>query len=161
MGDGDEAYKLFNMLNPINHTRSPQDLERYKVEPYVVVADIYSHPQHVGRGGWTWYTGSASWLYRVAVEYILGLKLHGDHFTLEPCIPSHWPNYALSFRHGETTYGISVENDHGGTCRVESVVLDGQTVQSGKVPLLKDGQKHEVRVTLAAGGRIVSATDSR
>ena len=120
-------------------------------EPYVEVADIYSHPQHVGRGGWTWYTGSASWLYRLGIEYMLGLKLHGDHFTVEPCIPSNWPGYTMTYRHGETTYKIAVENKQGGTCQVASVELDGAAAPGCKIPLTNDGKEHNVRVVLVPG----------
>ena len=157
MGDGDGAYRLFEMLNPINHAaevgdrttpQSPIPDPRYMVEPYVIAADVYSHPQHTGRGGWTWYTGSASWLYRLGVEYMLGLKLHGDHFTVEPCIPSHWPGYSMVYRRGETSYHISVENSAGATCQVEAIELDGSPLPGCKVPLVDDRQRHEVRVTM-------------
>jgi cyclic beta-1,2-glucan synthetase len=171
MGDGDGAYRLFGMLNPINHTGTPEETARYMAEPYVIAADVYSHPQHMGRGGWTWYSGSASWFYRLGVEYILGLKLRGDHFVVEPSIPSHWPGYGMTVRHGGHSYHIRVEMKDGlntgslnshqhpeGTrkmdlCQVESVELDGTLLHDRKVPLSRnassdDGQ-HEVRVTLA------------
>jgi cyclic beta-1,2-glucan synthetase len=152
MGDGDGAYHLFQMLNPVNHARTPEEAARYKAEPYVIAADVYSHPQHLGRGGWTWYTGSASWFYRLGVEYILGLKLHGDHFTIEPCIPSHWPGYSLTYRHRDTSYRISVKNSAGdelsGGCDVKAVELDGASLPNRKVPLVDDGQRHEVHVVV-------------
>ncbi|MEP6774663.1 MAG: hypothetical protein ABJA50_03630, partial [Chloroflexota bacterium] len=151
MGDGDKAYSLFKILNPRTHTSTPDKTAHYMAEPYVEVADIYSHPQHVGRGGWTWYTGSASWLYRLGIEYMLGLKLHGDHFTVEPCIPSHWPGYTMTYRHGETTYKIAVENKEGGTCQVASVELDGAAALDCKIPLANDGKEHHVRVVLVPG----------
>jgi cyclic beta-1,2-glucan synthetase len=147
MGDGDGAYKLFDMMNPINHTRTHEELARYKVEPYVIVADIYTHPQHIGRGGWSWYTGSASWYYRLAVEYILGLKRHADHLTVEPCLPSHWPGYTMTYRFGKSTYHITVENEEGasGAGRVE---MDGSTLRGGKIPLVDDGAEHQVKVVM-------------
>ena len=150
LGDGDRAYSLFQMLNPLTHSATPQDVAQYMVEPYVEAADIYSQPQHMGRGGWTWYTGSASWLYRLGVEYMLGLKLHGDHLTVEPCIPSAWPAYTMTYRHGSTTYRISVDNSAGGTCKVASVDLDGAPLPDRKVCLADDGKQHEVRVVLGS-----------
>jgi cyclic beta-1,2-glucan synthetase len=148
MGDGDGAYRLFQMLNPTNHARTPEEAGRYKAEPYVIAADIYSHPQHRGRGGWTWYTGSASWFYRLGVEYILGLKLHGDHFTIEPCIPSHWPGYSMTFRYRNSRYHISVEAAFGATREAELVELDGSPLPDGRVPLVNDGKTHEVRLLM-------------
>jgi cyclic beta-1,2-glucan synthetase len=158
MGDGDGAYRLFRLLNPIEHTRTADEIARYMAEPYVIAADVYSHPQHIGRGGWTWYTGSASWFYRLGVEYILGLKLRGDHFTVEPCIPSHWPGYSMTFRHGTDIYHIKVEkkhelNMHQSIFQVGSVELDGTLLNDRKVPLSSDtssvdGQQHEVCVML-------------
>jgi len=158
MGDGDGAYRLFSMLNPIEHTLTEGDIARYMTEPYVIAADVYSHPQHIGRGGWTWYTGSASWFYRLGVEYILGLKLHGDHFTVEPCIPSHWPGYSMTFKHGANRYRIKVEKGHDlntqqSVFQIESVELDGAILHDRKVPLScdassNDGQQYEVRVML-------------
>jgi cellobiose phosphorylase len=148
-GDGDGAYRLFEMLNPMNHARTPEEIALYRAEPYVIAADVYSHPQHIGRGGWTWYTGSASWFYRLGVEYILGLKLHGDHFTIEPRIPSHWPGYKMIYKHGTSSYRISVENPRGGTqvqTSLRSVELDGTILPHHNVPILNDGRRHEVRV---------------
>ena len=94
LGNGDEAMELFHMLNPANHTRTPADVERYKGEPYVTAGDVYAHPAHSGRGGWTWYTGSAGWMYRAGLECILGLKRHGDTFEVDPCIPAAWPEFS-------------------------------------------------------------------
>src|SRR5436190_9779817 len=134
MGDGEGAYRLFQMLNPINHARtSPEPAKgpSYKVEPYVIAADIYSHPQHMGRGGWTWYTGSASWYYRLGVEYILGLKLHGDHFTIEPCIPSHWPGYSMIYRYGSSVYRIEVTAGKQERPEVRDQTSEGVTIASG------------------------------
>ena len=100
LGSGDEAVELFHLLNPINHTRTPADVERYKAEPYVVAGDVYAHPQHAGRGGWTWYTGSAGWMYRAGLESILGLQRHGATFAIDPCIPASWPEFAIAWRFG-------------------------------------------------------------
>ena len=96
LGLGDDAMELFHMINPINHTRTPEGVERYRVEPYAVAADVYAHPMHVGRGGWTWYTGSAGWMYQAAIEALLGLRRRGATFSIDPCIPAMWPEYSLT-----------------------------------------------------------------
>jgi cellobiose phosphorylase len=152
-GRGDRALELWNMINPVYHATTPAEVEHYKVEPYVVCADIYGAPPHTGRGGWTWYTGSAAWLYRVALEAILGIRPAGDSLRVEPCIPSHWPGYEVAYHHGSTTYRIRVENPSGSGRGVGSVLVDGQHVLDGVVPLRDDGRDHDVRVTLGRGTR--------
>jgi cyclic beta-1,2-glucan synthetase len=158
LGNGDEAVELFHLLNPINHTRSAVDVERYKTEPYVTAGDVYSHPAHAGRGGWTWYTGSAGWMYRAGLESILGLKRHGASFELDPCIPAAWPEYSITWRHGSTGYEISVANpDH--RCRgIAEAELDGDAVDPGNIPLVDDGVTHRVRVVLGEQARGPSRT---
>ena len=108
LGLGDEAMELFHMINPINHMRTPEGVERYRAEPYAVAADVYAHPMHLGRGGWTWYTGSAGWMYQAAIEALLGLRRQGATFSINPCIPARWPEYSLEWRHGRTRYRITV-----------------------------------------------------
>jgi len=148
LGDGDEAAELFHLLNPVNHTRTASDVERYKTEPYVTAGDVYSHPAHAGRGGWTWYTGSAGWMYRAGLESILGLRRHGATFEVDPCIPSAWPEYSIDWRHGSSRYQIRVTNP-GHTCRgVVMTELDGQPVDPRAIPLLDDGETHQVRIVL-------------
>jgi cellobiose phosphorylase len=147
-GRGDRALELWNMLNPIYHANTPSGVQRYKVEPYVVCADVYGVPPHVGRGGWTWYTGSASWLYRVALEAILGLRVTGDTLRLEPCVPRGWPGYEIAYRHKSATYRIRVDNPAGTGQGVRSVSVDGQPAADRVVPLRDDGREHDVRVTL-------------
>jgi cyclic beta-1,2-glucan synthetase len=150
LGNGDEAVELFHMLNPVNHSRTPSEVRRYMTEPYSVAGDVYDHPAHRGRGGWTWYTGSAGWMYRVALEGILGLERRGSSFRLDPCIPSSWPAFSIDWRVGTTRYAIAVENP-AGLCRsVASVELDGVPVDPKAIPLLDDGGTHEVRVVLGA-----------
>jgi cellobiose phosphorylase len=147
-GRGERALELWNMLNPVYHATTPAEVQRYKVEPYVVCADVYGVPPHVGRGGWTWYTGSASWLYRVALEAILGFRVTGDTLRLEPCVPRGWPGYEIAYRHGSATYRIRVDNAAATGREVRSVSLDGQPVADGAVPLRDDGREHELCVTL-------------
>ena len=110
LGQADKAAELFSLLNPVNRTTTRADVHRYKVEPYVVAADIYSVAPHVGRGGWTWYTGSAGWMYRAGLESILGFHLQGNRLRLEPCIPAHWPGFEIAFKYRTSRYEIRVEN---------------------------------------------------
>jgi cellobiose phosphorylase len=147
-GRCDRALKLWNMLNPVYHAATPAEVQRYKVEPYVVCADVYGAGPHVGRGGWTWYTGSASWLYRVALEAILGLRLTGDALRVEPCVPPGWPGYEVAYRHGSATYRIWVDNSAGTGRGLRAVTVDGQPAAGAVVPLRDDGRGHDVRVTL-------------
>jgi cellobiose phosphorylase len=147
-GRGDRAVELWSLLNPINHARTPAEVAQYKVEPYVVCADVYGAPPHTGRGGWTWYTGAAGWMYRVAVEAILGVHVRGDSLQFEPYIPARWPGYEVTYRFGSTTYHIQVDNSAGTGRGVRSVAADGQSMADGTVPLRNDGNTHEVRVVL-------------
>lgn len=150
LGDGDLAAALFRLINPICHSDTPEKTARYQVEPYVVAADVYSVPPHVGHGGWTWYTGSSGWMYRLGIEAILGLCRRGDSLQLNPCIPAHWPGYTLSYRYGETTYLITVENAAGVNRGVQQITLDGEMIVGGAIPLSDDGQPHHVCCLLGA-----------
>jgi cyclic beta-1,2-glucan glucanotransferase len=148
MGDGDRAGRLFAMLNPVNHTGTPADVSRYHAEPYVVAADVYSVPPHTGRGGWTWYTGSAGWMYRIGIEAILGITLRDGALHIDPCVPRAWPSYEVTFKRGATSYRIAVENPSG-VCRgVTRVELDGAEHTAADIPLADDGREHSVRVLL-------------
>jgi cyclic beta-1,2-glucan synthetase len=149
LGQGDRAEELFRLLSPIYHSDTPERMARYRVEPYVVAADVYSVPPHTGRGGWTWYTGSAGWMYRLGLEAILGLRKVGkDTLRVDPCIPESWPGFKLTYRYGETTYQISVENPDGVNRGVKQVELDGDVLPGQEIPLADDGQQHAVRVLL-------------
>ena len=125
LGDGDRATELFAMLNPMTHTRNAGRVQRYRAEPYVVAADVYSRPPHTGRGGWTWYTGSAGWMYRVGVEAILGLTRRGGALHIDPCIPRTWPRFEVVFKSGRAEYRIVVENPQGVNRGVRPIELDG------------------------------------
>jgi cyclic beta-1,2-glucan synthetase len=151
LGSGDEAVELLHMLNPINHARTPADVERYKAEPYAVAADVYAHPAHAGRGGWTWYTGSAGWMYRAGLESILGLRLKGTHFEMAPCIPTAWPEFSLVWRVDGTRgtrYDITVLNPKRRCRGISEAELDGAPVNPAEIPLILDGNTHRVRVVL-------------
>jgi cyclic beta-1,2-glucan synthetase len=150
LGDGDKAGELFSILNPINHASTRAGVHRYKVEPYVMAADVYTEPPHVGRGGWTWYTGSAGWMYQAGVEWILGFRLRGTTLLIDPCIPRAWPSYEIDFRYRSARYEIIVENPQGVSRGVASSELDGQALAAGSaaIPLTDDGATHRVRVVL-------------
>ncbi len=147
-GEGNRAFELFQMLNPMTHTRDVASVQRYKVEPYVVVADIYTATQHVGRGGWTWYTGSASWLYRTGIEAILGFTRRGDTLTMNPCIPAAWDEFTIEYTFRSTTYFVRVQNPSHVERGVKSVCVDGNVLGDGVVKLVDDGAKHDVIVTM-------------
>ncbi len=150
LGDGDKAGELFSILNPINHASTRAGVHRYKVEPYVMAADVYTEPPHVGRGGWTWYTGSAGWMYQAGLEWILGFRLRGTTLLIDPCIPRAWPGYEIEFRFHSARYQIVVENPQGVSRGVASAELDGQalTDSGATIPLVDDGATHRVRVVL-------------
>ena len=148
LGYGDRAMELWNLINPVNHATTAEEVQHYKVEPYVVSADVYGAWPHTGRGGWTWYTGSASWLYRVAIETILGFQLRGETLRFEPCIPPGWPRFELKYHHRSATYRILVDNSAGSGRGVRSIELDGQRLPNNFVPLTDDSKNHDVRVQL-------------
>ncbi len=149
LSDGDKAAELFRMLNPINRTSSRATVQRYKVEPYAVAGDVYSEAPHVGRGGWTWYTGSSGWLYRGAVEWTLGLRMRGSVLSIDPCVPRNWPSYSMNFRYHSTLYKIAVENPSGVSRGVKTVEIDGELLPGfPNIPLIDDGGNHQVRVVL-------------
>jgi cyclic beta-1,2-glucan synthetase len=150
-GDGDKAYELLSMLNPISHSNSSTEMHRYKVEPYVACADLYTMPPHVGRGGWTWYTGSAGWMYRMALEGLLGFRVQGSNLALDPCIPHGWPGFEISFRYRSSRYDISVENPLGACRGVLAAKMDGEMLTGNKkllIPLIDDGATHRLQVVL-------------
>ncbi|MCB1714480.1 MAG: glycosyl transferase [Candidatus Competibacteraceae bacterium] len=146
LGEGDKAGELFALLNPINHARTPEEVERYKVEPYVVAADVYSVSPHIGRGGWTWYTGSAAWMYRAGIEGILGIRREGALLVIEPCIPAAWPGFEATVKIASTHYDIRVETPLHCLDEVTHVVLDGTRIPcvegGARVPL--DGGRHSL-----------------
>jgi cyclic beta-1,2-glucan synthetase len=150
LGQGDKSAEVFSLMNPISRTSTRADVQRYKVEPYAVAADVYSVAPHVGRGGWTWYTGTAGCLYRAGLEAILGFRLQGAFLLLAPCIPREWPRFEIVYQYHSARYEIAVENPHGVNRGVSRVELDGKTLPGGptRVPLVDDGLAHQVRVIL-------------
>lgn len=149
-GDGERAFALYQMLNPLTHANTPEAVARYKVEPYVVAADVYTATGQLGRGGWTWYTGSASWMYRVAVESLLGFTLRGERLTIDPCIPPAWPEFTITYRHGTSSYVIRVHNPEGVECGVSSVSVDGVAMPDFVISLIDDGVTHAVEIVMGS-----------
>ena len=148
LGQGRLAFQLFQIICPIMHADEPADVERYQVEPYVVAGDVYSHAPHVGRGGWTWYTGSASWFYQAILESILGFQHRGHRLVFQPCIPPEWPRFEITYRFRSATYTITVENPSGAESGVAAVWLDGALQTGNSIPLADDSSAHEVRVVV-------------
>jgi cellobiose phosphorylase len=148
LGAGDEAARLFSMINPIAHGGSNDAVARYLIEPYVVAGDVYSVDPNVGRGGWSWYTGSASWLYRAGLEGILGVSLADGALRVDPCIPRGWSGYQVAVRRGATTFTVTVENPEGVTHGIARIELDGVVLPDALIPLVDDGRPHDVRVRL-------------
>jgi cyclic beta-1,2-glucan synthetase len=157
LGEGDVAMTLFQRLLPLRHARGAEQCARYRVEPYVMAADICTAPPHRGRGGWTWYTGAAGWAWRLGVERLLGLHREATGWRLDPCIPGTWEDFQIVVRDGGTTYRIEVENPLHVSRGVVRVVFDGEPLPDGFVPRRDDGRMHEVRVTL---GRLVAQVRS-
>jgi cyclic beta-1,2-glucan synthetase len=151
-GDGDRAFELYQMINPLTHAATPEDVAAYKVEPYVVAADVYTAEGQLGRGGWTWYTGSASWMYRVGLETILGFTRRGDTLALNPCVPAAWPEYGIEYRLGRSTYVITVRDPAGVRAGGAVVTLDGVLLDGPAIPLTDDGARHEVLVAARPAG---------
>ncbi len=155
LGDRARAWELLQMINPINHGNSAQAIAVYKVEPYVVAADVYAVPPHTGRGGWTWYTGSAGWMYRLILESLLGVRLDVDRLHFTPCLPPHWNGFKLDYRYRETSYRITVALGEEETLRIS----DNGVAQSGDVLTLRDDrQQHAVEVLLPAPLAVAPAT---
>jgi cellobiose phosphorylase len=153
LGDRARAWELMAMINPVNHARSPEDVATYMVEPYVVAADVYAFPPHTGRGGWTWYTGSAGWMYRLVVESLLGLRLEADRLHFAPCLPAKWKEFKVRYRYRETYYHITVWQAAGeGDEEIDtsSVTMDGATQDRKFIVLVDDRQEHRVDVRVGS-----------
>jgi cellobiose phosphorylase len=148
MGDSKRAWELLTMINPVHHGGSIEGTGTYKVEPYVVAADVYAVPPHTGRGGWTWYTGSAGWMYRLIVESLLGLRLEVDKLHIKPCLPADWEGFTVHYRYRETIYHIKVMQGHAGKGATR-VTVDGVEQQGTFVPLADDHNEHTVEVVVA------------
>jgi cellobiose phosphorylase len=147
--DSRRAWELMAMINPVNHARSPEEVATYKVEPYVVAADVYALSPHTGRGGWTWYTGSAGWMYRLIMESLLGLRLTADRLSFAPLFPADWEGFTVHYRYRETVYHISVLRSQVGD-GLAGVTVDGVLQKDTAIPLVDDHQEHAVEVRIPA-----------
>ncbi|MGD0815613.1 MAG: glucoamylase family protein [Verrucomicrobiota bacterium] len=148
LGEIDRAWELFSLLNPINHASTPAQIAIYKVEPYVVAGDVYAVHPHVGRGGWTWYTGSTGWMYRLALETLLGVTREGDRLRVEPHLPKHWSSAKIHYRYGQSTYHIVIEKAVETLRKGPGITLDDQPLPGETIPLLDDHQEHQVEISI-------------
>jgi cellobiose phosphorylase len=145
LGDNRRAWEIMTMINPVNHARSSEAIATYKVEPYVMAADIYARPPHTGRGGWTWYTGSAAWMYRLIVESLLGLRREGNKLRFTPCLPADWDGFNVHYRYRKTIYHIAILRAQTGEGEMK-VTVDGVEQSEKAIPLVDDGKEHKVEV---------------
>jgi cellobiose phosphorylase len=151
LGDSKKAWELMGLINPINHAKTPIDIATYKVEPYVVAADVYAVAPHTGRGGWTWYTGSAGWMYRLITESLLGLQREGNTLRIKPCFPDDWTEFKIRYRYHDTFYHINIRQ----ITQVEtapSLCLDGIVQQGQIIPLVDDHLEHTVEFMIVRQG---------
>ncbi len=156
LGNGDKAFELFHILNPIAHTRTPQEVKQYVGEPYVMAADVYAEDPHKGRAGWTWYTGAAGWMYQAGMEWILGIRRQADRLLLQPCIPSEWPEYSIRYRYEQTLYVITVLNPSSKSNGISKLLVDGQDIelteedrqQGPFINLINDASEHLIELTM-------------
>jgi cyclic beta-1,2-glucan synthetase len=153
-GDGDRAFELYQMINPLTHSRTREEVATYQVEPYVVAADVYTAEGHLGRGGWTWYTGSASWMYRVGLEAILGFTKRGETLVITPRVPAGWEEFTIEYRYGSSLYTIEVRRARAGGQPEREVSLDGAPLSAQAIPLVDDGAAHAVRVVIPLGAPV-------
>jgi cellobiose phosphorylase len=162
LGDTRRAWELFSMINPVNHADSPEKIAIYKVEPYVVAADVYATAPHTGRGGWTWYTGSAGWLYRFIVESLLGLQQEGGVLRLAPCLPQAWPSFTLNYRFRDTLYRITVTRSAAGDKHQGAIQLsvDGVVQRDGAIALVDDHKEHRVDISLPDASNVHDESQS-
>jgi cyclic beta-1,2-glucan synthetase len=145
MGENDRAWELFNLLNPIRHGGTAKQIAIYKVEPYVIAADVYAVAPHTGRGGWTWYTGSAGWMYRLLTETLLGVNIEGDQLRLTPRLPKAWSSYKIHYRYRQTVYHITI-TQVASDAAMTQLYLDGTELLQTTVPLVDDRREHLVEL---------------
>ncbi len=148
LGYGDKAAEYFRIINPIEHTRTKEAVNRYKVEPYVVAADVYGVGNLIGRGGWTWYTGSSSWMYKAGIEYILGLQIHNQTLSIKPAIPKEWKEYSIRYEYETSVYNIKIKNPNGKNTGVEKFICNGEEIEKKCVKLIDNGKINEIEITM-------------
>jgi cellobiose phosphorylase len=148
LGDNQRLWDLLSIINPINHARTPDEIEIYRVEPYVVASDVYALSPHIGRGGWTWFTGSAAWMYRLILESLLGMSINVDKMRFAPCIPAGWEEFKISYLYRDTLYRITVRQTDDNTIAGTIITLDGFIQQERTIPLVNDLREHSVEVKI-------------
>lgn len=148
LGQGDKAGEFYRMINPIEHARTKEAAKKYKVEPYVIAADIYGAGNLTGRGGWTWYTGSASWFYKAGIEFVLGIKIKNNTLSLEPCIPKDWKEFSARYKFGRSIYNINVKNPNGKNNGVQKMMVNGEEIKEKAIRLSDDGKINEVEIEM-------------
>ena len=148
LGFGDKAGEYYRMINPIEHSRTKEAANKYKVEPYVISADVYTQKNLAGRGGWTWYTGSSSWMYEAGIKYLLGLCIENGYLSIQPCIPSDWKEYSIKYKHGNSVYNIHVSNPNGKNNTVQSFKLNGQEIPDKKIELNSAGGVYNIEILM-------------
>lgn len=148
LGQGDKAGEFYRMINPIEHARTKESTKKYKVEPYVIAADIYGAGNLAGRGGWTWYTGSASWFYKAGIEFVLGIKIKNNTLSIEPCIPKDWKEFSARYKFGRSIYNINVKNPNGKNSGVQKMMVNGEEIKEKAIRLSDDGKIYEVEIEM-------------
>lgn len=148
LGFGNKAGEYYRMINPIEHSRTKEAAGKYKVEPYVVAADVYAQKNLAGRGGWTWYTGSASWMYEAGIKYILGLHIENQKLKLQPCIPNDWKEYTIKYKYGLSIYHIHITNPNAKNTGITSFKLNGQEIPEKEIVLNKNGGIYNIEVEM-------------
>ena len=148
LGFGDKAVEYYRMINPIEHSRTKEESIKYKVEPYSIPGDVYGAGNLAGRGGWTWYTGSSSWYYKVGIENLLGLKVQKGKLKIEPCISKEWREYEIRYRYKSSIYHIKVKNPNGKNTGVEQFLCNGQEIREKELILIDDGKIREIEIIM-------------
>lgn len=148
LGFGNKAVELFSMINPIEHARTKEETIKYKVEPYVIAADIYGQGNLSGRGGWTWYTGSSSWMYEAGLHYILGFTIEKGYLSINPCIPNDWKEYKIHYKYGNTVYNINIKNPNLKNTGIDKMILNGIEIEEKKIKLLENTGINEVEIIM-------------
>ena len=146
LGFGNKALEYLKMISPIEHTKTKQDVQKYRIEPYTIAADIYSTKGLEGTGGWSWYTGSSSWFYKVAIENILGFKIINNYIIIDPAIPSYWREYEIQYKYKTTIYNIKINNYNAKNTGVSKVILNNEQLKENKIKLVDDGKIHNIEI---------------
>jgi cellobiose phosphorylase len=157
LGDSERAWEPAGMINPIKHGESADGIAVYKSEPYVIASDVYSRPPHAGRGGWTWYTGSAGWMYRLILESLLGLTVDSNQLRIVPCIPSDWKSFKIHYRYHDTAYEITVLQTHSG--EGSGLTIDGVAASGSAITMVNDTLVHSIEVRIPPGASASPAAE--